>query len=221
MPQTEPRKILIVDDHPIVRRGLRQLIDAEHDFVTCGEAESAQQAVELVEQQRPDLVLVDLALQGANGLDLTRQLQARWPELPALVISLHDEELYAQRALDAGARGYVMKRATDDQIVQAIRRVLQGKIVVSDAVQKQVEAGRGMRMPGEARTTLDQLSDREFEVFQLLGRGFAPRHIAEQLTVSVKTVEVYRQRLKEKLGIDSAALLTRYAVEWYKEQGGQ
>lgn len=220
MQDATSRKILIVDDHPVVRRGLQQLVDAERDLTTCGEAGNAQEAMEQVEALQPDLVLADLSLEGTSGLELTRQLGARWPDLPVIIISLHDERLYARRALDAGARGYVMKRASDDQIVEAIRGVLQGDVVVSDEVREQLEDGRTVRLPGDEQATLDQLSDREFQVFQLLGRGFAPRHIAEQLSVSVKTVEVYRQRLKEKLGIGSAALLTRYAVQWHKEHGG-
>lgn len=210
MPAT-PHRVLLVDDHPIVRRGLRQLFDQVSDFEVCGEAEDAASAFTAVTRLRPDLAVVDLALKGTSGIELTRQLRAHMPALPVLVLSLHDERLYAERALRAGAAGYVMKSRDDHEILRAAREVLAGRTYLSEGMQAQRD---------EPASPIEHLSDREFEVFRLIGQGYAPRHIAEQLHLSVSTVEVYRQHLKEKLNIESAELLRRYAVAWYHEHEG-
>jgi DNA-binding NarL/FixJ family response regulator len=204
--------ILLVDDHPIVRRGLRQLFEHEPDFTVCCEAEDLASALEAVAKHHPDLALVDLSLKGRSGLELTRQLQIHHPDLPVLILSLHDEKLYAERALQAGARGYVMKRRADADILHAARQVLAGHRYISPVVQTQLGGARS-----EAALEIDSLTDREFEVFLLIGQGYAPRHIAEQLSLSVSTVEVYRQHLKDKLHLNSAADLRRYAIAWFKD----
>ena len=208
------QSILLVDDHPIVRRGLRQLFESQPDFTVCGEAEDIASALDAVARLKPDLALVDLSLKGRSGLELTRQLQAHHPSLPVLILSLHDEKLYGERALRAGARGYVMKRRADDEILHAARQVLAGHRYISPAVQQQLNGALG-----EKAAAVSTLTDREFEVLVLIGQGYAPRHIADQLSLSVSTVEVYRQHLKEKLGLGSATELRRYAIAWFKDHG--
>ena len=212
------RTVLIVDDHQVVRSGLRQLIGSEPGLTVCGEAKDATTAQQQVEQHDPDLVLLDLSLEGSlNGIELTRQLQSRHPDLQVLILSMHDEALYAERALNAGAAGYVMKRAPGEGILQAIRHVLSGRRYVSKRIAEKQSSGEAGQLNGGA-STVSQLSDRELEIFQLLGRGFAPRHIAEKLFLSVKTIETHRRHIKQKLNLDSASELTRYAIQWYKDQ---
>ncbi|MDX1545440.1 MAG: response regulator transcription factor [Rhodothermales bacterium] len=212
---SQRHRVLLVDDHPIVRRGLRQLFDDEPGFEVCGEAEDAAAAFAEADRLRPDLAVVDLSLKGTSGIELTRQLHAYYPAMPVLVLSLHDERLYAERALRAGASGYVMKSRSDDEILRAARQVLGGGTYLSEAVQARRDAPHA-----DPASPVEQLSNREFEVFRLIGQGFAPRHIAERLHLSVSTVEVYRQHLKEKLNVPSAALLRRYAIEWLREHEG-
>lgn len=211
------RRILIVDDHSVVRRGLRQLVSEEADLAAPWEASTAGEALHLVSQHAPDLVLTDVTLEGANGIELVKQLQAHHPDLPVLVISMHDEKLYAERALAAGARGYVMKRIPDEEMLQAIRQVLAGRVYVSEEVRARLFPLEAGHVPSEVSSPVERLSDRELEVFLLLGQGYAPRHIADELCVSVKTVESHRQHLKKKLNLESSAELTRYAIEWHKE----
>ena len=212
------RTILIVDDHQVVRSGLRQLIGSEPGLTICGEAKDAATAQQQVEEHHPDLILLDLSLEGGlNGIELIRQLHSRDPDLRVLILSMHDEALYAERALGAGAEGYVMKRAPSEELLQAIRRVLSGKRYVSKRMAERQSFSAG-RSPGAASTPLSRLSDRELEVFRLLGNGYAPRHIAEKLFLSVKTIETHRRHIKQKLNLDSASELTRYAVQWYKDQ---
>lgn len=209
MEQQENHKIFIVDDHPVVRRGLCQLIDEAEDLTVCGEAESAGEALSKIETRSPDLVLVDLTLEGMSGLELTKQLHAQHPDVHVLILSMHSEELYANRVLQAGASGYVVKRKSNEEIVEAIRRVLAGKTYFSSK--------NGEDPSAASHLPTDVLTDREFEVLLLIGQGYAPRHIAEKLSVSVKTVETHRQNIKKKLDIESAGYLTRYAVEYCKE----
>lgn len=209
MEKREDQKIFIVDDHPVVRRGLRQLINEAEGLTICGEAESAAETLSKIENCSPDLVLVDLTLEGTGGLELTKQLHAQHPDLPVLILSMHSEALYADRVLQAGASGYVVKRRSNEEIVKAIRRVLGGEVYFSSK--------NGKEIPAAPKLPTDVLTDREFEVLLLIGQGYAPRHIAEKLSVSVKTVETHRQNIKQKLDIESAAHLTRYAVEYCKE----
>ncbi|HXG48290.1 MAG TPA: response regulator transcription factor [Methylomirabilota bacterium] len=212
------KKVLIVDDHPIMRQGLAQLINHEPDLVVCAEAENAGQALEAADQSHPDLAIIDISLTGRNGLELIKDLRVRHPSLRMLVMSMHDESLYAERALRAGARGYIMKQAGGRMLMEAIRRILAGQIYVSDKMSARiVESFAGQRSTA-ARQGVEGLTDREFEVFQLIGQGRGTRQIAEQLNLSVKTVEVHRLHIKEKLQIADAPSLVRFAVRWVESQ---
>ncbi len=213
---SDPARTVLVDDHAIVRRGLRQLFERESDFTVCGDVATEAEAFDLVEALSPDLLVTDMTLDGRSGLDLIQRVHRYHPALPVLVVSMHDEDLYAHRALAAGARGYVMKRHADGEVVRAARAVRDGHVYTRGAIRS--DAGPEVLLR-DGRDPLAALTDREFEVFLLVGQGFAPRHIAEQLSLSVSTVEVYRERLKEKLDLKSSPLLLRYAVRWCKDQG--
>ena len=210
------KRLYIVDDHPVVRNGLIQVLEKEPGLEICGEAATAAEAILEIGRAEPDLVICDLTLEGRGGLELTRQLASEHPDLPVLIISMHDEELYAQRALSAGASGYLMKRRGDRELLRAVREVLAGGTYLSEDVRGQIEAA-GASDPDESDSPLDRLTDRELEVFMLIGDGYAPRHIAVKLSLSVSTIEVYRERLKEKLGIDSSPKLLRYAIRMTKD----
>jgi len=205
-------RILLVDDHPIVREGLSQFIDNEPDLFVCGMVGDAGEAMEVVKKSAPDLIVADLSLSGKPGLEFIKDVAAQYPTVPILVLSIHDEKLWAERALRAGAEGYIMKSQATQKIVAAIRRVLGGGIWVSEDVnaillQKQIRNRKPT--PG---SPLDQLSDRELEVFQCIGLGMAVREIAASLHLSTKTVDVHRDRIREKLRIKSSTELIRYAV---------
>jgi DNA-binding NarL/FixJ family response regulator len=207
------RKIFLVDDHPLVRERLTQLIAQQADLSVCGEAESAQAALTELASAGADLVIVDLSLQDSAGLELIKSLQRLHPSLPVLVLSMHDESLYAERVFRAGARGYINKRESAQKVIEAIRRVLDGKLYVSEKA-AQILAGRAMRGPHE-RPPIERLSDRELEVFERLGRGIGTRQISEEFRVSIKTVQAYCARIKEKLDLGSATELLREAVRWH------
>ena len=212
------RNVLIVDDHPMMRQGLAQLINNEPDLVACGEAESAQQALELVRNSAPDLVLADISLPDKHGLELIKDLQAQRPGLAVLVVSMHDESLYAERVLRAGGRGYIMKQEGGRKMMHAIRTVLSGQIYVSEKMSAKILEIFSGRRPETNRPAMERLTDREFEVFQLIGQGKGTRQIAEALHLSVKTVEVHRLHIKEKLDLEDAPSLVRYAVRWVETQ---
>jgi DNA-binding NarL/FixJ family response regulator len=210
-------RILIVDDHPMMREGLAQLIGNEKDLEVCGQAETGQQAFELVKRLEPGLVLLDISLPDKSGLDLIKDFQSFFPTLAVLVISMHDEALYAERVLRAGGRGYIMKQEGGKKLMQAIRQVLSGQIFVSEKISLRIlENFSGRTQP---RSAVQSLTDREFEVFQLIGQGLATREIAERLHLSVKTVEVHRVNMKQKLQIETASQLIRYAVQWTESEG--
>ncbi|MBE0543174.1 MAG: response regulator transcription factor [Verrucomicrobia bacterium] len=212
------KRILIVDDHPMMRQGLAQLINSEPDLVVCREADTARQAFEFVRREQPDLAIVDISLPDKNGLELIKDMHALYPALPMLVVSMHDESLYAQRVLRAGGRGYVMKQEGGKKLMEAIRQVLAGQISVSEKMSArilEIFSGSG-RDPGGS--PLGRLSDREFEVFQLIGQGKGTREIAAHLRLSVKTVEVHRANIKGKLDLKSATELVRSAVRWMESQ---
>jgi len=211
--------IILVEDHPIVRQGLAQLINHQPGLAVIGEAETAAKALELVRAQKPDLVILDVSLPKTNGLELIKQIKSEKPHLPMLVISMHDESLYAERALRAGARGYVMKREPSEKMLLAINRVLKGEIYVSDRMkQKMLQHLVTNQVPDENSSPLDHLSDRELEVFQLLGNGFATRQIAEQLNLSIKTIESYRAHIKEKMNLQTASELVQTAIQWAQQE---
>ncbi|MHA3772776.1 response regulator [Verrucomicrobiota bacterium sgz303538] len=213
------RRVFVVDDHPIFRHGIVQVINSEPDFDVCGEANSASEALAALREIAVDIAVLDISLQGCNGIELIKHLAAEHPKLPMLVLSMHDERHYAVRALRAGANGYVMKREHVDNFITALRRVLEGKIYVSDALGEQLifQALRGNTT--EASSPVDLLSDREVEILQLVGQGRSSRDIADQLHLSTKTVESHRLRMKEKLGLKNASELVRFAMNWVEEQG--
>jgi len=216
---TGKKRIFIVDDHPMMRQGLAQLIGAEPDLAVCGEAETAEQALGAIGDLTPDLVLADISLPGKNGLELIKDFHALQPGLPVLVISMHDESLYAERVLRAGGRGYIMKQEGGKKLMQAIRQVLEGKIYVSEKMSAEILEMFSGRRAGTESSPVEKLTDREFEVFQLIGQGKGTRESAEKLHLSIKTVEVHRANIKAKLKLKSASELVRFAVRWSESQG--
>ena len=210
-------RVLIVDDHPIVRQGIAQLINQEEDFSTCYEAADAQEALDIMASCAADILLVDISLEGVSGIELVKTLKSRHPKTPALVVSMHDENLYAERALRAGARGYIMKQEATAKVLAAIRRVMGGEIYLSENIQAKI-LQRVFRGDESALSPIDLLSDRELEVFLLIGRGFATSDIARELNRSVKTVETHRAHLKSKLCIKNSAELVHYAVQWAEQE---
>lgn len=210
-----PRKqLLIVDDHPMMRTGLAQLIDNTPDLKACAEADNAAQALQAITGRNFDLILLDISLPDKNGVELIKDIQALKPGLPVLVVSMHDELLYAERVLRAGARGYIMKQEGGKKFLQAIRQVLAGQVYVSEKMSARIlESFSGARA-ATAAAPVQRLSDREFEVFQLIGRGKGTRDIAGLLHLSVKTVEVHRANLKKKLELKTAHDLVHYAIRW-------
>ena len=212
------KRILIVEDHPLMRKGLALTLEAEADLEVCGQAASAEEALSMLDTVQPDLAIVDISLPGMSGLELIKHLHTWKPDLPVLVISRHDEALYAERAIRAGARGYVMKIEAVDVIVKAVRRVLAGGLYVSEEISERLLLSMTGHRRTEARTPVELLSDRELEVFELTGRGLTTREIAERLHLSVKTIESYRTRIKTKLGLRSAAELMQHAVQWVENE---
>lgn len=213
------QRVLIVDDHPMMRQGLAQLINGEPDLVTCCEADTARQAFELIRLNQPDLVLVDVSLPDKSGLELIKDVHMLQPALPLLVVSMHDEMLYAERVLRAGARGYIMKQEGGRKLMEAIRQVLAGRIYVSERMAARILEVFSGRQHENTASPVGKLSDREFEVFRFIGQGHSTREIAEQLHLSVKTIEVHRCNIKEKLGLKTVTALVRYAVRWTDLQG--
>jgi DNA-binding NarL/FixJ family response regulator len=206
--------VFVVDDHPIVRQGLAQLINQEADLMVCGEAEDARSTLDCLSLTRPDILIVDVSLEGPDGIDLLKEIRARDSRLPVLILSMHDESLYAERALRAGANGYIMKQEATELVLTAIRRILSGEIYVSERMarkmlQQFVSGGGPVR-----HSSIDDLTDRELEVFRLVGQGLSTRQIAEKLHLSVKTVETYYAHIKDKLSLKTARELVQYAVEW-------
>ena len=211
------QRLLIVDDHPMMRTGLAQLIDNEVDLKVFAEAENAGQALDIAVRQALDLILLDISLPDKNGLELIKDIQALKPALPILVVSMHDESLYAERALRAGARGYLMKREAAKKVIQGIRAVLTGQLFVSEKITATMAERFVAGRPAGA-SPVDLLSDRELEVFQLLGRGQNTRQIADHLHVGFKTVQAYCARIKEKLQLANATELLRAAMQWNEQQ---
>jgi DNA-binding NarL/FixJ family response regulator len=210
------KKILIVEDHPIFRWGLSELINQEPDMAVCGEATSASGAWKAIERLDPDLIIADITLENSDGIDLTKDIHRRGKTIPVLILSMHDQFLYAERALHAGARGYIMKQEAMESVVTAIRQVLAGKIYLNDQVKDQILFNLADRPAGNGRTSIDRLTDRELEVFRMIGKGFSTREIASKLHLSIKTIGTYRERIKEKLNLKHANELVRHAVHWEK-----
>jgi DNA-binding NarL/FixJ family response regulator len=216
---TRPKaKVFLVDDHPLVREWLTNLIHRQADLIVCGEAESPAQAFEAIAAKKPDVAIVDISLKDGSGIELIKNIRTLRPPVAVIVLSMHDENLYAERALRAGARGYIMKRETANKITVAIRHVLEGRLYLSERLralfaEKFVEGDVAATGP-----SVDQLSDRELEVFQLLGQGYETRQIAQTLHVSMKTVQAFCARIKEKLKLGSATELLREAIRWQESQ---
>jgi DNA-binding NarL/FixJ family response regulator len=213
------KQILIVDDHPMMRQGLAQLINGEPELVVSWEASNAAQGLEMVSAHSPDLVLADISLPDKNGLELIKDIHAEHPTTAILVVSMHDEGLYADRVLRAGGRGYIMKQEGGKQLLVAIRQVLNGQIYVSGKMSEKILEIFSKHRSDSHDSPATHLSDREFEVFQLIGGGKGTREIAEKLHLSVKTVEVHRANIKKKLKLKSATELIRQAVQWTDAQG--
>jgi DNA-binding NarL/FixJ family response regulator len=213
-PEVGKKRILVVDDHPIVRQGLALLINREPDLLVCGEAEEASGAMHVLASARPDVLIVDISLNGPDGLDLLKTIRTTHPTLPVLILSMHDETIYAERALRAGANGYIMKQEATEKVLVALRRILNGEIYVSDRIGnrmlKHYITGSGTLR----NSSIADLSDRELEVFRLIGEGHGTRQIAEELHLSIKTVESYQAHIKEKLSLRSARELMQHAIQW-------
>jgi DNA-binding NarL/FixJ family response regulator len=218
-PTVEKKKILIVEDHPLFRAMLVQLISQELGMMVCGETDNIKDALTIIGRTHPDAAIVDLTLQGSGGLELIKELKARNIGLPVLVLSMHAEKLYAERVLRAGAKGYVSKQESPSEVVEAIRKVMDGRIYVSDRVNEAILGRLGRADKAVQPSGVDLLSDREIEVFQLVGRGLNSREIAGQLNLGPTTVDSYRARIKEKLGIKNAVELYQRAAQWLAEGG--
>jgi len=218
--QTSPgrKRILLVDDHPMMRAGLVQLIDRESDLLVCAEAGQPKEVFALLAQAKPDLVMADLTMPGRSGLEFLKDLVAQSPSLPILVISMHDETVHAERCLRAGARGYIMKDSDNQTLLTAIRRVIGGQRYVSPQVSEMLLGNISARKPRGSDSPIQALSDREFEIFQLVGQGKSTREIAEELHLSPKTVDVHRANMREKLRLKDTTSLIRYAVRWLETQ---
>ena len=207
-------RIFLVDDHPLVREGLTNLINEQNDLIVCGEAEDSSGAMTGIAKTRPDVVLVDISLKNESGLELVKNLESQFPLVALIVLSMHDEALYAERALRAGARGYVMKRESTKSVLASIRRVLEGGVYVSERVVNSMARRFSSSPKGVENSPVERLSDRELEIFRLLGQGRTTAQIAEDLHLSLKTVQAYCARAKEKFGVTSLAELLRAAIRW-------
>jgi DNA-binding NarL/FixJ family response regulator len=212
--QAKKYRVLLVDDHPIVRQGLALLVDREADLSVCGEAEGAHTAFHAIETLRPDIVVLDISLNGPDGLEVLKEIRMKSGSLPVLILSMHDESIYAERAMRAGANGYIMKQEATEKVLIAIRRILQGDVYLSDRLtttmlQQYVRGGVTTKS-----SPLLNLTDRELEVFRLIGEGHGTRQIADELHLSVKTIESYQAHIKEKLALRNARELVQHAIEW-------
>jgi DNA-binding NarL/FixJ family response regulator len=212
-----PRRVLIVDDHPIVRHGIRRMIELESDLEVCGEAETEKEARDAIRELDPDVVIVDISLGHGDGLELVRDVHAQRPTLPMLVLSMHDELIYAERLLAAGASGYIMKQAASDQLIVALRQVLEGVTYLSESLARALHAARqsGTSSNAAIGDPLQRLSNRELQVLAFIGRGLSSREAAESLGLSIKTVESHRQSLKRKLNLATNGQLLQFAINWF------
>ncbi|MBN2401240.1 MAG: response regulator transcription factor [Spirochaetes bacterium] len=216
MPSGNKYKIVIVDDHPVVRQGLKLIIEDEDDLIVCGETGSANDGIKMIGDIKPDLALVDLRLEGsASGLDLVKSIRQRFPAVLSLVISMHDDLLYAERAIAAGARGYVMKSEAESNIISAIRDVLAGKLYLRKEASLNIVSKVLHKSNESINSSIDNLSDREFEILQLLGNGFGTQKIAKKLNLSVNTIETHRRNIKKKLDLKDSDELMQFAIRWY------
>ncbi len=217
-PKPNATRIMLVDDHPVVREGLAESIERESDLTVCAQAEERSEALGLLEIAKPDLVVVDLMLKHSSGLELIKDIHARWPRVLVLVVSMHDENLYAERVLRAGAQGFITKQEATRDILLALRRVLAGGIYLNERTASAVLARLTSKPDSQRDSVTDLLADRELQVFELTGRGLSTREIASQLRIDIKTVDTYRARIKEKLNLKSSSELLQLAIRWQKDQ---
>jgi DNA-binding NarL/FixJ family response regulator len=208
------KKVFLVDDHPVVRQGLSLLINREADLAVCGEAEEMQVALPAIITADPDILVVDISLHGPDGLELLKNVRLKSPRLPVLILSMHDESIYAERALRAGANGYIMKQEATEKVLVALRRILSGEIYVSERIANNMLQHYVRGGPSTVQSPVAELTDRELEVFRLIGEGNGTRQIADQLHLSVKTVESYQAHIKDKLSLRSARELVQHAIQW-------
>jgi DNA-binding NarL/FixJ family response regulator len=212
--QIAKKTVLVVDDHPLMRQGLALLINQQQDMQVCGEAEEAQAAMHAIAHLHPDIMILDISLTGPDGLELLKNIRATSPDLPVLILSMHDEAIYAERALRAGANGYIMKQEATEKVLIAVRRILNGEVYLSERMSNKMLQQYIGGAPRMIQSRIASLSDRELEVFRMIGEGRATREIAEDLHLSVKTVETYQAHIKEKLALRSGRELIQHAIQW-------
>ena len=212
--QLKKQRILLVDDHPVLRKGLVRLIDSKNEFVVCGEASTAVDAMTLIQELKPDLVIADIGLPGTSGIELTKTIRTEFPHLPVLILSMHEEALYATRALRAGATGYIVKQDAIDNIAAALREALSGRRYLSPIIAAQLQHNGPDGQTASTDDPVNLLTDREFEIFEMIGKGHEMREISDALGVSPKTVETHRTNIKEKLKVRNARQVARFAVQW-------
>jgi DNA-binding NarL/FixJ family response regulator len=208
------KTVFIVDDHPLLRQGLALLINQQQDLEVCGEAEEAIAAMQAIATKRPDVVILDISLNGPDGLELLKNIRASYAELPVLILSMHDEAIYAERALRARANGYIMKQEAAEKVLVAVRRILNGDVYLSDRMSNKMLQQYIGGAPAAIQSRIASLSDRELEVFRMIGEGLGTREIAEELHLSVKTVETYQAHIKDKLSLRSGRELIQHAIQW-------
>ena len=208
------KTVLVVDDHPLLRQGLAMLINQQQDMEVCGEAAEARTAMQMIAEYKPDIVILDLSLKGPDGLELLKTVRALAPDLPVLILSMHDEAIYAERVLRARANGYIMKQEATEKVLVAVRRILKGDVYLSDSMSKKLLQQYIDGAPSMLESSISVLSDRELEVYRRIGEGRATREIAEDLHLSVKTVETYQAHIKEKLALRSGRELIQHAIQW-------
>lgn len=212
-------RVLLVEDHPTMREGLIRVIEREADLTVCGEAETIQRALEMIASSKPDIAVVDISLGGQNGIELIKDIKVRHPRLPVLVHSMHDESVYAERSLRAGAKGYISKKEPAQKLLQAIREVIRGEIFLSEAITRQILHAVGANQSVGKASPFRELSDREFEVFELTGQGLGTKEIAGALHLSEKTIQAHRDHIRQKLNLPDGRGLTRLATRWVESQG--
>lgn len=212
-------RVLLVEDHPTMREGLIRVIEREADLTVCGEAETIQRALAMIESAKPDIAVVDISLGGQNGIELIKDIRVRYPRLPVLVHSMHDESVYAERSLRAGAKGYISKKEPAHKLLQAVRDVIRGEIFLSEAITRQILHAVGADQSVGKASPFRELSDREFEVFELTGQGLGTKEIAGALHLSEKTVQAHRDHIRQKLNLPDGRGLTRLATRWVESQG--
>jgi DNA-binding NarL/FixJ family response regulator len=217
-PEIEKSRILVVDDHPLFREGLRQMIERDPELTVCGEAADAAEAMKAIPQYNPDMVIVDISLGGTSGIDLIKTIKAEYDDLPLLVVSMHDESLYAERALRAGAMGYVMKHEPGKNVKAAIHKVLGGEIYLSEKMSSSVISKFMRGRPEHPASPIETLSDRELEVFRMLGQGKGTRQIAQDINVTVATVNSFRNRIKEKLHLKTSTEVMLHAIQSFRQE---